>query len=104
MKNYKFTFLIILGLLLTSCNLEEEPPFLANDNVYSSASNATSALFGIYEAMVQYEYYGNEFLFLTNVNSGLMVTRRTGNRNNNSYNSTLSSLNPTSGLVAIENS
>jgi hypothetical protein len=33
-----------------------------------------------------------------------MVTRRTGNRNNNSYNSTLSSLNPTSGLVAIENS
>ncbi|MGK0420828.1 MAG: hypothetical protein ACJAT9_000489 [Polaribacter sp.] len=104
MKNYKFTFLIILGLLLTSCNLEEEPPFLANDNVYSSASNATSALFGIYEAMVQYEYYGNEFLFLTNVNSGLMVTRRTGNNNKNSYNSTLSSLNPTSGLVAIENS
>ena len=104
MKNYKFTFLIIVGLLFTSCNLEEEPPFLANENVYSSASNATSALFGIYEAMVQYEYYGNEFLFLTNVNSGLMVTRRTGNRNNNSYNSTLSSLNPTSGLVAIENS
>jgi len=106
MKNYKFTFLIILGILgiLTSCSLEEEPPFLANENVYSSASNATSALFGIYEAMVQYEYYGNEFLFLTNVNSGLMVTRRTGNRNNNSYNSTLSSLNPASGLVAIENS
>ncbi len=104
MKNYKFTFLIIVGLLFTSCNLEEEPPFLANENVYSSASNATSALFGIYEAMVQYEYYGNEFLFLTNVNSGLMVTRRTGNRNNNSYNSTLSALNPTSGLVAIENS
>ena len=106
MKNYKFTFLIILGILgiLTSCSLEEEPPFLANENVYSSASNATSTLFGIYEAMVQYEYYGNEFLFLTNVNSGLMVTRRTGNRNNNSYNSTLSSLNPASGLVAIENS
>ena len=98
MKNYKFTFLIILGLLFTSCSLEEEPPFLANENVYSSASNATSALFGIYEAMVQYEYYGNEFLFLTNVNSGLMVTRRSGNRNNNSFNSTLSSLNPASGL------
>ena len=104
MKNYKFTFLIILGILSTSCSLEEEPPFLANDNVYSSASNATSSLFGIYEAMVQYEYYGNEFLFLTNVNSGLMVTRRTGNRNNNSYNSTLSALKPSSGLVAIENS
>lgn len=104
MKNYKFTFLIILGILFTSCSLEEEPPFLANQNVYSSASNATSALFGIYEAMVQYEYYGNEFLFLTNVNSGLMVTRRTGNNNSNSYNSTLSSLKPASGLVAIENS
>jgi len=104
MKNYKFTFLIILGLLFTSCSLEEEPPFLANENVYSSASNATSALFGIYEAMVQYEYYGNEFLFLTNVNSGLMVTRRSGNRNNNSFNSTLSSLNPASGLVSIESS
>jgi hypothetical protein len=104
MKNYKFTFLIILGILFTSCSLEEEPPFLANENVYSSASNATSALFGVYEAMVQYEYYGNEFLFLTNVNSGLMVTRRTGNNNSNSYNSTLSSLKPSSGLVAIENS
>ena len=106
MKNYKFTFLIILGILgiLTSCSLEEEPPFLANKNVYSSASNATSALFGVYEAMVQYEYYGNEFLFLTNVNSGLMVSRRTGNNNSNSYNSTLSSLKPSSGLVAIENS
>ena len=104
MKNYKFTFLIILGILFTSCSLEEEPPFLANENVYSSASNATSALFGIYEAMVQYEYYGNEFLFLTNVNSGLMVSRRTGNNNSNSYNSTLSSLKPSSGLVAIENS
>lgn len=104
MKNYKFTFLIILGILFTSCSLEEEPPFLANENVYSSASNATSALFGVYEAMVQYEYYGNEFLFLTNVNSGLMVSRRTGNNNSNSYNSTLSSLKPSSGLVAIENS
>jgi len=104
MKNYKFTFLIILGILFTSCSLEEEPPFLANENVYSSANNATSALFGVYEAMVQYEYYGNEFLFLTNVNSGLMVSRRTGNNNSNSYNSTLSSLKPSSGLVAIENS
>lgn len=104
MKNYKFSLLIILGILFTSCSLEEEPPFLANENVYSSASNATSALFGIYESMVQYEYYGNEFLFLTNVNSGLMVSRRTGNNNSNSYNSTLSSLKPSSGLVAIENS
>ena len=104
MKNNKFTFLIILGILFTSCSLEEEPPFLANENVYSSANNATSALFGVYEAMVQYEYYGNEFLFLTNVNSGLMVSRRTGNNNSNSYNSTLSSLKPSSGLVAIENS
>ena len=104
MKNYKFTFLIIVGLLFTSCNLEEEPPFLANENVYSSASNATSALFGIYEAMVQYEYYGNEFLFLTNINSGLMVTRRNGNNNKNMWNTTLCSLNPASNLVPIENS
>ena len=104
MKNYKFTFLIIVGLLLTSCNLEEEPPFLANKNIYSSASNATSALFGIYEAMVQYQYYGNDFLFLTNINSGLMVTRRNGNNNKNMWNTTLCSLNPASNLVPIENS
>ena len=104
MKNYKFTFLIILGLLLSSCNLDEDPPFLANDNVYSSASNATSALFGIYNAMTQYGYYGNEFLYLTNVNSGFYVSRRTGNNNSNAFNSTLASLNATSGLVPIENS
>ncbi len=96
MKKYKFTLLLILGLLVFSCDLEEEPPFLANENVYGTASDATGALIGMYQGVAAYDYYGSQFLYLSNLNSGFGVTKRGGNRNNNINNASTCSLKPTS--------
>lgn len=104
MKNYKFTFLIILGLIFTACDLEEEPPFLSNENVYGSAKDATSALDGIYAGLAEYNYYGQQFITLVNFNSGFMVTKKGGNNNRNNDNLSICSLKPTQGQVQSENS
>ncbi|QTD37403.1 RagB/SusD family nutrient uptake outer membrane protein [Polaribacter batillariae] len=102
MKNYKFTLLLIFGLIASSCDLEEEPPFLANENVYSTASTATSALIGMYQSLITYDYYGNEFMNLTCLNSGFGVTKRGGQRNTNIHNTTTASLKPTSSTRQVE--
>lgn len=105
MKNYKFTLLLlILGLLLVSCGLEEEPPFLANENVYGTANDATAALTGMYAGLSTYNYYGSQFLALSNLNSGFAVTKRGGQRNNNTDNSTLCSLKATANSTQSINS
>ena len=96
MKNYKFILLLILGLLVSSCDLEEEPPFLANENVYGTANDATGALIGMYQGVAEYDYFGSQFIYLSNLNSGFAVTKRGGNRNNNINNATTCSLKPTS--------
>jgi hypothetical protein len=94
MKIYKFTILLLLGLLVFSCDLVEEPPFLANENVYGTANDATAALKGIYQSVAQPQYYGNEFIALCNLNSGFGVTGKGGQYNNNTDNTTICSLKP----------
>jgi len=101
MKNYKIILFIILGFIFSNCNLDEEPPFLANENVYSTASDASGALRGIYASFVSYNFYGNDFLFLLNQNSGFGVTRRGGNDNKNIFNVTLCSLTPTANDITL---
>jgi len=103
MKNYKYILIAILGFTVFNCGLEEEPPYLANENVYSSASNAKAATLGMYSAFSDYFYYGNQFVFLVNLNSGFGVTRRGGNRNSSIDNTTLASLNPTSNSLQSDN-
>lgn len=88
---------------MSNCDLDEEPPYLANENVYSSASNAGAATLGMYSALSNYFYYGNQFTFLVNLNSGFTVTRKGGNSNTSLDNSTLASLNPTSNDQQSEN-
>ena len=80
MKNFNFTFLIILGILFTVVVWKKNNLF-CQMKMYTVRQVMQRLHYSVsIEAMVQYEYYGNEFLFLTNVNSGLMVTRRTGNQ------------------------
>lgn len=88
---------MMMAILVTSCNLDEEPPFLANENVYSTSSNAKAALKGVYATMVGYGYYGNDFMMLTILNSGFGVTKRGGNTNKVVDNITIASLKPVSG-------
>lgn len=95
MKN--ILFIIGLIFIVQACSLEEEPPFLVNESVYSDANNATSALNGIYESMTNYDFLSNAFIKITNNNSGFFVTGERGQNKNNPYNSTLASLKPLSG-------
>lgn len=104
MKKYKNILFVILGLVLTNCNLEEEPPFLANENVYATGEDAKKALTGIYQSFADNDYYGMKFIFLANMNSGFGITRAQGNKNTSVPNVTLASLKPTSAISEINDS
>ena len=47
MKNFKIILLSIIGLFVTSCDLDEDPIFLDSNAVYSDISVAKGALDGI---------------------------------------------------------
>ena len=60
-------------ILLVSCNLEEDPPFLDN-TMYGNAQSAEAARDGIYAAFTHYNAQ-EQRMFVENGYSGLMVTR-----------------------------
>lgn len=95
MKN---TVYIILSIfILQACSLEETPPFLENESVFSDPDNATTALNGTYEKMTNYDFMSNCYVFLLNNTSGFFVTTKKGGNKNNPFNSTQASLKPLSG-------
>lgn len=104
MKHLKYILFATVSLVFTNCNLDEEPPFLANENVYATSQDAKKALTGIYASFADANYYGMNFLFLANINSGLGVTRAQGNNNASVPNATLASLKPTSAVREIARS
>ena len=104
MKNYKLKITTLLTIIIFGCSLEENPPFLSNENVYNTPGSAKSALTGLYESLVGYNYYGNQFVFMTNLSSGYFVTRRGGNNNGSADNLTLSSLIVTDNILQSTNS
>ena len=65
-------------LLLVSCNLDEDPPFL-DSSMYDNALSAEAARDGIYAALTHYQAQ-EQRMFVENAFSGLMITRRGGNR------------------------
>ncbi len=93
MKIYKLFILATLALLVASCSLKENPPFMSNDSAYANLSNARSSLDGIYNSLAGYDYYGFRFLYLTYGNSGYWVSGK-GNRNTQADNLNLCSLKP----------
>ncbi len=97
-----YNLLLSLLILFTGCSLQEEPPFLANENVYSSPDNAKSALNGIYQGMMNYEMYANVYPFLNGLYSGMMLSKRGGNNVNTTFNSTLGILSAPSGELNMD--
>lgn len=99
----KISILILSTLLIFnySCTLEEEPPFLANENVFSNADSAVKALDGIYSSMTQYFYYASSYHTLFTVSSGMCFTKRGGNDPGSVYNLNEGSLNVGSGSVDL---
>jgi len=70
--------LLTTTLLLVSCNLDEDPPFL-DSSMYDNALSAEAARDGIYAALTHYQAQ-EQRMFVENAFSGLMITRRGGNR------------------------
>jgi hypothetical protein len=94
MKKYKFIIItIIVVTFLSSCRLNEEPPFVSEGTAYSSIENIRASLDGVYNALTNYDYYGYELIYSTYCNSGLFLSGR-GNSNQDPDNLTLSSLKP----------
>jgi len=102
-KKYIYTLVLLLSMVFSGCSLLEEPPFLSNENVYENAANAKAALNGIYAGMIDYTYYGNEFMFNTCIGSGFGVTKRGGNNNANIYNKSIAMLKPLAGSSQLNN-
>ena len=99
----KLAILILSTVLIFnySCTLEEDPPFLANENVFSNADSAVKALDGIYSSMTQYFYYASSYHTLFTVSSGMCFTKRGGNSPDSVYNLTVGSLDVGSGSVDL---
>lgn len=105
LKNMKiFNYILLTGLLMGSlaCDLDEVPPSLSRESLYSNVNNAKGAMDGAYAGLAAYHYYGNSFHFLTNCHSGFFVSGR-GNSSKSNDNVTISSLQLTSGYNDLEN-
>ena len=79
-------------ILLVSCNLEEDPPFL-DVSLYNKSQEAEAARDGIYAALTHYNAQ-EQRLFVENGFSGLMVTRRGGNKLTSVWMNNVMKLNP----------
>ena len=97
-KKY-MSYLLLGGILLFgSCTLEEDPPFLTSETIYSNPDNAIGALNGVYHAWADWGTFRYFFPKLLNYNSGFYVsTEGGGPSNNNAVNSSMASLKPLEG-------
>lgn len=101
MKIYKIIFTIILGLVIGSCSLTEDPPFLSNDSAFATLGNSRSTLDGVYNALAGYNNMGFFYHYMIGGNSGFFVSGK-GNRNTAADNVNLCSLKPLPNSVHLE--
>ena len=80
------------SLILVSCNLDEDPPFL-DKTMYDDPQSAEAARDGIYAAFTHYNAQ-EQRMFVENGYSGLMVTRRGGNKLSAVWMNNVMKLNP----------
>ena len=92
---------MIMGLMVASCSLNENPPFLSNQSAFASLDNAQSTLDGVYNSFTGYDYMAHGFHYVTNGNSGLFVSGR-GNSNTAADNVNLCSLKPLPNGTRLE--
>jgi hypothetical protein len=92
MKNYKIILVMIFGLFILSCDLDENPIFL-NVSMYENPESASAAIDGIYQSLTTYNAQERR-LFVLNGFSGFFTTGKNGNNNKNTNNANLFSLKP----------
>ena len=86
MKNLKI-FLLLTFVVFSSCDLDEEPPYL-DDTAYTNIDSVLGTLNGIYAGLASYNAQ-EQRLFVLNGFSGFFNTRRQGGNTNNVNNRNL---------------
>lgn len=95
---YKFLLLtIVSSISFVGCSLEETPPFLSSDNIYTSVEGSETALNGAYSALKDFQYYSADFHHLTDLSSGFFTSQKPTDRKN------IAALNPFSSQNYVEN-
>ena len=102
MKIFKFIIIVLaLGFTVSSCDLTEHPTFLSQESAYDGITNMRASLDGIYNGMVQYSYYGSDYIYSSYGASGFFVSGK-GNSNTHPDNQYLCSLKPLPNGVYTE--
>ncbi len=70
----KLPIIILSGIILNACSLEEEPTFLSEASAYANLKNAHATLDGVYSSLAAYNYFGYDFIYCTYGNSGFYVS------------------------------
>ena len=89
---YIILLLILPLVFFVSCDLDESPPFL-DATLYQDVQSAEAARDGIYQGLTGYNTQERR-LFIENLYSGIMFTRKGGGRVTSRDMSTLCSLKP----------
>jgi len=97
-KLYKFLILTVASSIsFIGCSLEETPPFLSSDNIYTTVQGSETALNGAYSALAGFNYYGADFHHLTDMASGFFASGKASDTKN------IAALNPYSSQNYVEN-
>ncbi len=101
MKKITILNLFILGILLASCSLEENPPFLSRENVFGNLENARNGLDGVYLGLSNWNQFSFQSHVLFSGYSGLF-TERNWRGLNSQNNKTLYALKPQPNSKEVE--
>lgn len=94
LKMSKLLTLISVGVLILSCDLDENPPFLDDPvSLYNDVTSSEYARDGIYAAFTHYNAM-EQRMFVENGYSGLFTTRRGGNKLSSVWMNGVIKLNP----------
>jgi hypothetical protein len=99
MKHLKLyiTFLLLGGLGIFSCHLEEDPNFLSSTNLFDDVAGANIALNGVYSSLADFGYYNSEWHHALNWTSGMYNTNRASSLKD------IAALNPSTNSKHIDN-
>ncbi len=93
---------LALGVAVVSCDLTEEPTFLSEESAYSSLTNASATLDGVYANFAAYGYFGYDLIYSSYGASGFFVSGK-GGSNTHPDNTNLCSLKPLPSSPVTEN-
>ncbi len=79
---YKFLLLVAILTFAVSCKLEEDSPYLQQEDILASTGGAREALNGVLSAMAEFNYYGADFHHLTDFTSGFFVSGKPSDTTN----------------------